>query len=132
MASSLGNTVAFASIQTCDFRTTGKYLEWARAFAPEYEKEWEDAPGEDGVGVKRFGFRNRKIIVCGWYVNTGGWDLLMGNIKADFEALANAAFTTTLESGSYPGCELEMGSHDPVEALNLALVTFIINQKRLT
>lgn len=103
----------------------------------EYEKAFPDSPGVDGVGVKRFGFRQQRLVFSCIYV-AADYATTLSNVLTDFNTLANTAFTTAIGSQSFYRCELDAssGMSEPhstglAEATFYTRATFVVISKGL-
>ncbi len=119
-----------------DFSSTSQWVETYQPGQPIYEKEYFNAAGEDGEGVKRYGFRSRLFTFNVVYV-VGSEDGVRSAIAADAESLANVAFTTSIDGTDYPSCELISMTHDQpmstgFNGMYTAKCVVVVNQKRLT
>lgn len=102
---------------------------------PEYEKVFFAAPGVDGQGVKRYGFRGLPISLECWYIGTSE-AAVIALYCSDMASLATGSFTAVL-GNTFLFCELVKSKMiDPPTMTGfgtyLAKVTIEISQKRLS
>lgn len=83
----------------------GKFAIDYTIYAREYEKAFADSAGTDGAGVKRFGFRQQKLLFKAEYVAASDSACITA-VTDDLNTLANTAFTTVVGVTSFYRCEL--------------------------
>jgi hypothetical protein len=88
------------------FETSGKYLEKASPGTPDYQYDELGAPGEDGAGSKKYGFRGQKITLEVIYVGTSA-DNIAGSADDDAYALGDGIGDLALRGVTYHDCKLE-------------------------
>jgi hypothetical protein len=122
---------------TPSYAAGSKWVEGSGSIgAPRYAIAEHDAAGVDGVGIKRFGFRGRKISIPAIYCNTTEQGAVSAAM-ADMTTLANTSFTATVAGVQLLACELSEESSVDMDTFATGSTAccravFVIEQKRLT
>ena len=122
---------------TPSYAAGSKWVEGSGSIGPpRYAIAEHDAAGVDGVGIKRFGFRGRKVSINAIYCGHSE-SAAVAAAMADMSTLANASFAVDIAGIQMAVCELsDESSVDPdtfaTGSTACCRATFVIDQKRLT
>lgn len=99
----LGGIVTLSG--TPSFSAAGKFVDDYEIESPDYQIRLIPSAGVDGNAIKRFGFRSRSITIQATYISST-YNGVISTAVADFAALSNVSFTSTIAGVSFPFCIL--------------------------